>query len=497
MGIHAKLINHDEMFYNNSGPNSTILNDVIDVTEDQKDTINKVLYTTNGDYYTNIPSCSCGKLKGSHRIGQLCSNCNTEIREVVEQFLIPHVFIRTPRDVSKLVNPKIWMLLRQKLQFSKGKFDLVKYLTDPYYNPEIKNTENIQSVLNKLTSEGLNIRNYNNFIDNFYTYIDFLLDLKEFKGKVKGPRPDLYYLIQENKDNIFSDYIPLINKALLVVEKTNVGSYIDQQLPILLDAARLMIGIDTEEKANIKSLGRQSRTSKCLSLLSDFYLNTYSSFLSPKTALLRRHIGGTRVDYSFRTVITSNSGPHEYDEIHIPWSVAISVLKVHIENKLLKRGFCPNQIAHFLTMYALEYNEVLDDIFKELINEAKKGNRHGIPCLINRNPSLLKGSIMRCRITKVKTDTSDVTTSLPVLITGNLNADFDGDEMNFMLLLDNYSDSRAHMMAPEMNSYNLNSTTKASDVLNVTKQVSSSTQIWLNDDEYEDPLIKEKMARFQ
>lgn len=498
MGIFLRLISHDDMYRSGDIP-TTIINDIVDVTEEQKQNINQTLYTTNGDVYNNVPSCSCGMLKGKFRLGEYCENCNTEVRESVEDELVPYVYIRKPHGVSKLVNPKVWMLLRNKLQFSKGKFDLIKYLTDPYYEPEIKSSENINSVLLKLDQAGLDIRNYNNFINRFYEYMDFLFELKEFKGRVKGPKPELYDFIMENKEFIFSDYIPVLNKTLLVVEKTNVGSYVDQQLTLMIDAIRLMTGIDVETNAGtqMRLSTKMTRTSRCLCLLSDFYYKLYKNFFSPKTALLRRHIGGTRVDFSFRTVISSNTDPHTYDELHIPWSAAISVLRLHIVNKLLKRGFCPKEISHYLVKYALEYDELLDNIFQELIDDAKGVNNKGIPCICNRNPSLLKGSIMRCYITKVKTDTNDSTTSISSLITGNLNADFDGDEMNFMLLLDNDTDKRLHLIAPEANCYSLSSLNTPSPVLNLTKQVASSIQNWLDAIDEVDSSKLDKMALFQ
>jgi hypothetical protein len=504
VGIYIRLINHDEVF-ERGDIDTTIVNDIENITESQRESNNQTLFTTNGDVYNNVPTCSCGALKGKHKLGEYCKNCNTTVKETVGERLTSYVFIRCPDGVSKLINPKVWMLLRGKLQFAKGKFDLVKYLTDPHYEPEIKTSDNINSVLGKLEEANLNVRSYNHFVDNFFTYMDFLFELREFKGRVKGPKPDLYHVIMNSKDKIFSNYIPILNKSLLVVEKTNVGSYIDQQMIMMIDAIRLMIGIDVEptvtddndRKKKIRLSNKQARVSRCLSLLSDFYYDIYRNFFSPKKALLRRHIGGTRVDYSFRTVISSNSDIHHYDEIHIPWSVATSVFRLHITNKLMKKGWSPHEIMHYLIKYSLEYHELLDEIFQELINEAKVGDRIGIPCFCNRNPSLLRGSNMRCRITKVKTDVNDATTSISVLITGNPNADFDGDEMNFMLLLDNYIDHRGHTMAPEMNAYNLDSVNKPSSVLNLTKPVASIVQNWLSDIGEPEPEIMELMKEFQ
>ena len=47
----------------------------------------------------------------------------------------------------------------------------------------------------------------------------------------------------------------------------------------------------------------------------------------------------------------------------------------------------------------------------------------------NRNPSLRMGSMKALLLTKVKTDPTDITTSISVMILSSSNTDFDGHEL--------------------------------------------------------------------
>jgi hypothetical protein len=128
-----------------------------------------------------------------------------------------------------------------------------------------------------------------------------------------------------------------------------------------------------------------------------------------------------------RCVIGPIIGPHKSDELHLPWAPSVQIFKLHITNKLLKRGsdpvygrWTPKSIARFIDSYTNRYHPILDEIFEELIAEAAHG---GIKCIFNRPPSLEKGSIQCLRVTKIKKDPRIKTISMPINITNPFNAD--------------------------------------------------------------------------
>lgn len=410
MAVYQSLVNFDEVFSQlNTHP--IIVNDIMDSSEEERETLKNSIYTKyNSDLLSNLPSCDCGEIKGEFNIGVLCSNCNTSVKSMMEQDIEPILWMRSPKGVAKLINPIVWTMLT--LRFTRSGFDVLLWICDTSYRSNCK----IPNVLDEVQSRGIQ-RGYNYFVENFDWIMDTLFSIKSYKLK-KGNRDYLYELIQRDRSCIFSDYIPLPNKALLVIEGTNVGTYADPVVVGAIDAIETIAGIDSslfQHSLRVK----ENRTIKCLSKLAEFNDNYYKTSLAKKAGIFRKHVFGSRSHFSFRAVISSITEPHEYDEIHIPWGIATSVLRVHVLNKLLKRGYDVNKAIEFINVHAQKYNKELDDIFKELIAESP--NR-GIETISQRNPSLERGSVQLTRITKVKTDPNIPTVSISILIVKGLNA---------------------------------------------------------------------------
>jgi hypothetical protein len=96
---------------------------------------------------------------------------------------------------------------------------------------------------------------------------------------------------------------------------------------------------------------------------------------------------GTRLHFSFRTVII----PHKdrYNELYIPWAVAVNLLKEHIIGRLMNAYDLSFGDAIARQILALmRYDPLIDQIMSDLIKESKYP---GLGVLWNRNPQ--KGSV--------------------------------------------------------------------------------------------------------
>ena len=483
MGMYPQLLDTDNEYRQITGE-TVIINDLSNETEAEREEVNALLYTTNGDVYNNVPTCRCGNTTGKYKIGTTCRTCHTKVEEVTAKNLQSYIWIRAPKGVKSLFNVTIFLMLRNYFVKDDGKFDVIQYITNPHYRP-MSVSKDSQSIQEKIEKHPvLNKRSFNFFLEHFDEWMVFLFSQPEYK-KVKDRQrgndvPPLFKLIQDNKDILFPQYIPVPNKTLLVVEDTAVLKYIDNSLVDAISGIRMLIGIDnpTTSVYAISNKSRESRVARCLTHLTDHYRTFYSDTIGGKSGIARRLMLGTRCDYSFRTVITSITGPHQYDEIHIPWAVAMVVLRMHIINKLrAKYKWTPVKITQFLVRYTRTYHPILDEIFKELIAEA--GGK--IYALMNRNPSMGRASLQRVGITKVKTDTTDNTTSISILIVRGFNADFDGDALNYVLLLDEWAANEALLMAPAMNIYDLTSLYKPSNVTHLPNPVAMNIANWLDE----------------
>lgn len=403
MGISLQLVNF-KILFDTSNRIPIIINDFSESSEDDKEAFNKLIYTKYaGDLLSNMPTCECGDIIGEHNLGITCHNCRTTVQSPTEQDLEPVIWMRAPRGVHALINPIVWTMLNEK--FTRSGYEIIKWITDTTYKPTVKTPPVMESV------HALGIpRGFNNFVENFDSIIEALFELKGFKQK-KGELDPLQVLIRDNRECIFSQFLPLPNKSLLVIEETSMGTYVDPIITGAVDAIRTMVGIDSDLSSH-NARTKENRTIKAIAQMANFYDDLARTVLAKKEGIFRKHVFGTRSHFSFRGVISSLTEKHAYDEIYIPWGIGISLFRIHLINKLLRRGFTPNTAIAFLNEHAQKYHVLLDELFNILLQESPLGK---IGVIMQRNPSLERGSAQAMYITKVKTDPLIPTVSLSIL----------------------------------------------------------------------------------
>jgi hypothetical protein len=467
-----------------------IVNDYNESTKEEKLAFNKLIYTKySGDLLSNLPTCECGELAGEYLVDPknpvICPNCHTPVKPQIEQELQPMIWIRKPNGVQQLINPIVWTMLRDR--FTKSNFEVVRWMCDTTYKPPGKIPANVLDPVLALNYK----RGYNNFVENFDNVIKALFELKPFRLR-KGEVDPLQTLLRVQRDCVFSDYLPLPNRALLVIEETNVGTYVDPTIVGAIDAIRTMTNIDSPLSShNVRT--KENRTIKTIAQIAEFYEGLHRTTLAKKEGVFRKHVFGTRSHFSFRAVISSLTDKHRYDELHIPWGIGVSVFRLHLKNKLFRRGFTPNQADAFLNKHAQLYNPELDLLFQELIAESPYP---GIPVVFQRNPSLERGSAQAMFITKVKTDVDVPTVSLSILSVKGFNADFDGDQLNGTLSLDHMTAEELRALAPHKSIFGLDDPYAVSGNASMPKPVVATIANFVHwhEEDADDPEKARKMA---
>jgi DNA-directed RNA polymerase II subunit RPB1 len=167
-----------------------------------------------------------------------------------------------------------------------------------------------------------------------------------------------------------------------------------------------------------------------------------SERLKGKTGRIRGNLMGKRVDFSARTVITSDPNL-SLDELGVPIKIAMNVtfpevvteFNIDKLSKLVRNGRDVYPGANFiLPLHSLELGKKskIDLRYRKRSVKLHNGDiveRHIIdndPVLFNRQPSLHKMSMMCHKVVIMPYQTF----RLNVLDTPPYNADFDGDEMN-------------------------------------------------------------------
>lgn len=479
MPIIQQLINNDEMHRNLKKP-AIIINDLMNSTSEDRDHIQRLITTTySSDMVSTLPQCKCGETKGEYSKNTICPKCQTPVSSAIEDTIEPLVWFRRPNGVEKLFSPIVWIMLENR--FSKSKFSVIRYLTDTSYAPQV----NRPDVVNRIEEAGIK-RGYNNFVQNFFQIVSFLMTLKDFKPK-RGVTDYLDRFLKDNKDILFSDYIPLLNKTLLVIEKTSLATYIDSTVPLALDPLEMLISID-RDFYDQNSLVKENRTARAMHALSNgFFAAYFKEIVASKPGLLRHYIGGSRFDYSARAVISSITWNHRYDEIEIPWGIGLTIFRPMLISKLTKKsGMLENEAVCMLLYHVGKYHPLLDHYLKEVIAETEGGR---YPVLINRFPSLLQGSIQKVFIPRVKTDPDDKTIGISILCTTAPNADFDGDQMSIYLSLDKKMASMWDSLAPKYNIWEMSDPLKISSNIKLAKPIIATAGIWLAEEDENMPQV--------
>lgn len=414
MAIYQELIDFKKLFAQLTH-RPLIINDLPYSTDDEKEQLLARLTTIySADKISTVPSCDCGETTGEFRVGEICPSCNTPVVPLIDESIDPVIWFRKPEGMRPLINPYIWGLLGRL--FSRNKYNLVHWMCDSRYDPNIRMPTTLQPTINYLLDNGV-VRDYNWFYDNFDLALDLLFKSPAFKPKYKENIAAIE-MLNMNRDSIFSDYIPLPNKMMAVLERRRGVNEVEPGTIKIVDVFNSLAGIDKNSGLVNPSI-RIGRTIRSIDKLYEFYDDFIKRHIGSKGSILRHHVFSTRAHFSFRAVIVSITEPHDYDEIYIPWGVALGLLEYHIMNKLFKKGYLFEDALRLINERTYVYDEMLGGIIDEIIKESPN---KGIHVIFNRNPALNLGSDQLMRITRVKKDPADNTIAFPILSTVPPNA---------------------------------------------------------------------------
>ena len=381
MGIFGRSVNFDQLIAKQEHP-PVIVNDLDITTAEDRNLRDKLLMTNyQGPTFSMEPSCECGEYKGGDKRGRICPHCHSEVLPHTERKIQSELWIKAPDSVKKLVNPFIFAVL-QNAYNTQGGIDVMRWLIDKTYHVDVTGSVPIKAFQDAGIKRGLN-----NFYDNFDRILDIL-----FNGKVfprNDVRDELPRFIEMVREDIFADYLPIPNKISFVTEKSATGKYAEiETIGTAIDAVNSICSLKTRLEAPSPQV-EENAAVKAILCLVDFYERQIKNVQGKKEGFWRKLIFGTRMPFSGRAVITSLTEVHDYDELHIPWGLFIVMYRFHIENKLFKRGFTPNQAKGFISRCIREWNPTMREIIDELIEESPyctHNGKRGLCCLFNRNP---------------------------------------------------------------------------------------------------------------
>ena len=433
MGVGATLPDYDKDL-EHLGGQVVYLND-LDPINDHELIKRLTISVYDGASFTLIPVCSCGMTSLENHpeldIGDTCEYCHTEINLQSSQTLKPIVWIRAPEEIGKLINIYFLDLLINafKTGGSGNKGHLIKYLLDPT-DEEFNNEE--QKFY--LESQGIQ-RGLSYFVNHLDYVLRTILNPTYFRVK-HDTASQLLEFLRTHRDKCTPVAIPLLHKSFNVIEKAQLGSYVD--LKSFNPYMNIINTVTTMNRPGRSlSLTRKEKIlTGVLFELREHLTSKFAADYNKKSGEFRKHLYGSRIPWTSRMVVTSIHGVHDADEMHYSWSAAIPLLEVHLTNLFIKKGYKPNVIKQRLLRAINNYDEEIHQMMNEIIQSSPHrtllSHKPGFMAIENRNPSLRMGSMKSLLITKIKPDPTDITTSISVLILSSSNTDFDGSNTDFV-----------------------------------------------------------------
>jgi hypothetical protein len=418
-----QIVNYDQLFRDD--PDAYVIECGADtiLMKDQM-TQHKLLFFQDGSKdLTNISSCDCGHLTGNYMAGCECPICHTICKTNFAEELKFRAWLEIPDFLPPVLHPAIYLVLDNWLgSFSKSSGRIMDILL----NTELPLPEEYQGIL----GQGFWFF-YNNFdnIINFFATQYKKLTTPEYRRKT------VYVLqfLEKYKDRRFLRHMPSLNSSLHLSTQSGSITYSDNVVKYIIQA-----------KIELHQLIYVHFNATCADNYVDKRMYTmYHAFLEYSTAILnekllkkpgfiRKHLLGARLYCSARAVIVPLFDIHDYDEIHIPWLMAVQVLKLEIINVLMNRMHKTEPEALAIHRRALAmFDPLVYDIMNTLVKECPF---KGLPVLMGRNPSLRLGAIFLLYATKIKPEYEDATVGISSLISSAPNFDFDGDAMHLLFV---------------------------------------------------------------
>lgn len=343
-------------------------------------------------------TCDCGE-KG--KIGDTCPKCGVQWISSYNR-KVNWGAIELPFEI---INPTIYMILKYKFSSVLKKFEQWKRFI-------------VDKDMNFIEDEN------GYFFGVKYLKTQVLLLIKD---KIDNNKNLSYEenIIWENRSTFTTKYIPVIPpelRPIMVMDTIIMDDLNDHYLTILNK-------IEHFDKSFLNIEQIASVFKKIFLFIqgkANTIFDTISKKLEKKEGLIRHNIMGKRVDFSGRSVIIVDPNI-PVTHAKIPYLLLLELFKPFLAKKLVSTG------QFFIFMDAIEYiDKLIEKENYELFEFVEKEVNNKF-CILNRQPTLHRGSMMAFKILTG----SDKTIKINPLICVPYNADFDGDQMAIYIPISN------------------------------------------------------------
>ena len=370
--------------------------------------------------------CDCGAFIGQDLIGQKCPRCKSEI--TLHSLNFQYTGWIDLHD-HKVITPVYYIMLKRvigtnMLRYILGDFKSkrdIKYNENDQGEPEEKkqkragrvSQDDIRYIEKKIPKTKLMYKEIGH--DGFYQKFEEILT-------ACAPRNnEEVQILLQNKEAVFTSKIPLYSTAFRPVSKTSETKF----YPKINKWFAQMVSVACRMENMVLDMERMQALNYIQKCWMDAVEHIIKNEMSKKEGFVRSEIVGGAFAFSGRAVITLDISLN-VDEIDLPYSMVLTAYQYRLTYMLATRyNMTLEQAYLFINTY--EQNEIIIQLLDEIIAE-------GQWVMYLREPTNNLASIVLAKIRRYKI--GDDTMSVPLEVLPGLNADFDGDQLDILFLLD-------------------------------------------------------------
>lgn len=454
--------------------------DTKSVKKDVKD-INGIYSTRFGqtlqdvNAFANRYKCKCGHLEGRIYYGVKCPICGEKVKFIDDNFEYFGWIVL--KDPYYIIHPALYSAIESFFGASTNSKSKDQRLNNIIKVVDEKDEDGFTRKLEKESSEPFYGIGMIDFVERFDEIMEFYL--KKYPNK-----KDKYDSIMKDRDKVFTQSIPVYTTQLRPFSiEGRTMSYEDANT-IYSVMVKLAAVINRD---NLKIFRKKKPKNQCLYDLQTKFNELYKEqikILATKKGEIRQNFGG-RYNFSARSVIAQDP-MLGIDEIRLPYHALVELYQPTIINILKKSLGIPYSEAHRIWYKSqITKNQRVWDILENLIKDS-----NGLPMLINRNPTINYGSILFMRCVGIN---DNYTMSVPLQPLKPLNADFDGDALNILSIINKAFAEKANqvfnprnaMMISHNDGYFESALNHEKDVLIITNSLIELSRKYYTDNDIE------------
>jgi DNA-directed RNA polymerase beta' subunit len=376
----------------------------------------------------NVPTayiCRCGRTSGAFKEGVVCKYCGTPVK--FENLVNRTGWIDLGNNYY-ILHPMLYHQLNTLMGGTVLRSILKVHTRVTRDGHEFTEIDDDKPSRKRGRSGESNSRWKNIGMTNFYKHFTEIVTYYAHIGRRFPKKMSAYQVLLNNWEAIWTNKIPVPSKLLRPTVLRDGEMWSEEANRHFHSLMCKSTQLKNRREIMSQSIVDSNLYEIQMHLL-EIYKKTFER-IAHKDGFVRRDITGTRINFVTRSVIIPAPSTVRINEMWLPYLAFMEMWQGTIIYKLTQL----HQIDYREALKRWYYGKVrastdLFTIIDSIVND-------GCYALLNRNPTINVGSILRMKITRVKRDIGDLSTSIPNNILSMMGADYDGDTLNIMPLFE-------------------------------------------------------------